>query len=300
MPVIGSNNEIIKEYYGSNNQGLVYLDGYSTQLGYDGDASLFFNVAGITSSMERNAVNSLVVGLKSNNLWNKIQVIYPFVGGTANTCKYNLKNPTGSTLTYYNYVTPSSASFTFNNQGVYPISGSQGWIDSGISNQSISMSNSHFGIYVTQNTRYSSSTANDRFYFGPVAGNYAIALYYGINGDEGVLYQTGQMLDSPNFVTASVPDMRGFLLGSRISSTSGSLYLNGALIGQNLGDNPNSVQPPFSQSIVIGQRDGNPQIDNYNYNAFNYITWGTALTTAEAQTYNSLIFKLNWELNRTY
>jgi hypothetical protein len=59
----------------------------------DVDAKAFLQAAGITDATITIAINTLVVDLKLNNLWNKIQAAYPFVGGTATTCKFNLKNP---------------------------------------------------------------------------------------------------------------------------------------------------------------------------------------------------------------
>ena len=36
---------------------------------------------------------NLVTSLKQTNLWNKMLIIYPFVGGNANSHKFNLKDP---------------------------------------------------------------------------------------------------------------------------------------------------------------------------------------------------------------
>ena len=58
----------------------------------DADAFAFVEAAGIGDPTQQAAVNTLVVGLKTNNLWNKMQVVYPFVGGTAYAHKFNLKD----------------------------------------------------------------------------------------------------------------------------------------------------------------------------------------------------------------
>jgi len=59
----------------------------------DADAFNFVEAAGILDVTQQTAINNLVLGLKANNLWTKMQVIYPFVGGTAYTHKFNLKDP---------------------------------------------------------------------------------------------------------------------------------------------------------------------------------------------------------------
>jgi hypothetical protein len=57
------------------------------------DAWAFLDAAAITSSREPRAVIELVRGLKNAQLWTKMKAIYPFVGGTATTHKWNLKDP---------------------------------------------------------------------------------------------------------------------------------------------------------------------------------------------------------------
>ena len=59
----------------------------------DPDAQAFITAAGITNPTQQTAINTLVVSLKANGIWTKMKAIYPFVGGTATTHKYNLKNP---------------------------------------------------------------------------------------------------------------------------------------------------------------------------------------------------------------
>jgi hypothetical protein len=59
----------------------------------DPDAQAFLNATGITNQTIVDAINTLVVDLKTNNIWDDMLAIYPMVGGTATTNKYNLKDP---------------------------------------------------------------------------------------------------------------------------------------------------------------------------------------------------------------
>jgi hypothetical protein len=59
----------------------------------DPDAEIFITAAGITDVTQKTAICTLVGALKSNNLWTKMQAIYPFVGGTASSHLVNLKTP---------------------------------------------------------------------------------------------------------------------------------------------------------------------------------------------------------------
>jgi hypothetical protein len=69
--------------------GLSKTPGLVTDL----DAVAFIEAAALTSEAQLTAINTLVLGLKSNNLWTKMQAIYPFVGGSAFAHKVNLKSP---------------------------------------------------------------------------------------------------------------------------------------------------------------------------------------------------------------
>ena len=59
----------------------------------DPDAQAFITAAAITDPTQQTAINTLVVDLKGYNVWTKMKALYPFVGGTASTHKFNLKNP---------------------------------------------------------------------------------------------------------------------------------------------------------------------------------------------------------------
>jgi hypothetical protein len=69
------------------------INPYSFGVAYDPDAQAFITAAGITDNTQKTAINTLVLSLKANNIWQKFKAIYPFVGGTATTHKFNLKNP---------------------------------------------------------------------------------------------------------------------------------------------------------------------------------------------------------------
>jgi hypothetical protein len=61
--------------------------------GTDADAQAFITAAAITNATQQSAINTLVVALKGYGVWTKMKAIYPFVGGTATTHKWNLKDP---------------------------------------------------------------------------------------------------------------------------------------------------------------------------------------------------------------
>ena len=59
----------------------------------DTNAQAFLNAASITNLTQANAINTLVTELKSAGIWTKMKAIYPFVGGSAQSHKFDLKDP---------------------------------------------------------------------------------------------------------------------------------------------------------------------------------------------------------------
>jgi hypothetical protein len=66
---------------------------YSYATGCDADAVAFLAAAAITDATITSAICTLVTTMKADGTWAKCNAIYPMVGGTATTHKFNLKNP---------------------------------------------------------------------------------------------------------------------------------------------------------------------------------------------------------------
>ena len=89
----------------------------------DPDAQAFLNAAGITDATITTAIDTLVIQLKAIGVWNKMKAIYPFVGGTATTHKFNLKNPADTNaafrLVFFGGVTHDNTGIKFNGSNGY-------------------------------------------------------------------------------------------------------------------------------------------------------------------------------------
>ena len=97
----------------------IIVNAYQTALSrnvYDNDAQAFITAAGITDPTQQAALNKLVLDLKSYNIWSKLQAVWPMVGGTSSTMKWNLVNPVDSDAAYR--MTFTGAGWTFNSSGV--------------------------------------------------------------------------------------------------------------------------------------------------------------------------------------
>jgi hypothetical protein len=114
--------------------------------GLDPNAEAFLTATGITDETITDAINNLVLDLKAENLWTEMQAIYPFVGGTATTHKYNLVNPLDTDaafrLGFNGGWTHDSNGITGNATNTYATT----WMD--LQALGTSPNNCHFSMYV--------------------------------------------------------------------------------------------------------------------------------------------------------
>ena len=182
---------------------------------YDADAKKFIDSSGITDTIQKRAINTLVVQLKDSSLWSKMICVYPLVGGTASTTKWNLKDPRDLDAAYR---ITFSGGWTFSNNGANP---------NGIN----SVANSHFnpsvsGTLTSQAFGYDSreNVSSSNIDFG-VDNN--------INNIYGYLSYAGQTAYSSIYSASYLNPIRVgsnyFYQVSRVG-TNVSVYDNGSLL----------------------------------------------------------------------
>jgi hypothetical protein len=119
------------------------INPYSFGPSLDPDAQAFLTAAAITDPTISGAINTLVVQMKADNIWTKMKAIYPLVGGTDNTHKWNLKNPTDSDpafrLTFNGGITHDANGITSNGVNGYAETYLNDIVDLASDNKSISM-----------------------------------------------------------------------------------------------------------------------------------------------------------------
>jgi hypothetical protein len=106
----------------------------------DPNASSFLTAASITDVTQSLAINTLVFDLKAYGIWDKMKAIYPFVGGTPDSHKFNLKDISLYTIIWSGSVTHNSNGITGNGTNAYG--------DTGLNENSVlTLNNSHISIY---------------------------------------------------------------------------------------------------------------------------------------------------------
>ena len=245
----------------------------------DTDAQAFLNAAVITNTTQASAINTLVTNLKSYGIWSKMKAIYPFVGGTATTHKFNLKNPADSNaafrLQFNGGGTHDSNGYNMNGTNAYGDTYFNPSLISGFNN------NNHYSIYLKTET--------------PVGGGWHIGVGNTNTGDPlfgfaarrnmgGGVYQ--EIFDSGNNsqngrLANSVADGRGFFIGSKISANSRVIYRNSTqILSSSL--TVTSVTPP-NDVMYIGAMKGSSGSSNLYLGGINsFTTIGDGLTDTEA------------------
>lgn len=250
-----------------------------TQTVSDADAQAFVTNAGIVDQVEADAVNNLVIGLKSDGLWSKMKAIYPFVGSSATSNSYNLKNTAQYQITWNGGVTHSSTGVTFNGTNGY---GNTGLIPSSV----LTLNNTHLSFYSRTNGSLgidlgSTSTGDTSSLF--IAQNYFSNFYadsYSGTSRFTLPIQTSGLL---TISRTSINSFKAFKnatqIGSTITSTSGSL--------------PN-------WNLFLGATNLNGATNPTAYSARNiaFATIGDGLTDADVTNLNSKITTFNTTLNR--
>ena len=124
---------------------------YSGEVGtikLDTDAELFITNAKINDAAQQAAINNFVIQLKKDSLWNKFGAIYPMVGGTTFSTKWNLKDPRDLDAAYR---ITWNGSPDFKTTGVTCLT-VKDWGDTHFNDQSLMFNNSSLSFYSgTQN-----------------------------------------------------------------------------------------------------------------------------------------------------
>jgi hypothetical protein len=236
--------------------------------GFDPDAQAFITAASITNTTQQNAINTLVVSLKGYGVWSKMKAIYPFVGGTASTHKWNLKDPRDLDAAFRLVF---NGGWTHSANGALP-NGTNAFANSYLNpSLQLSLNNSHLSYYSRTNI---SGNQSEIGLFNQVT-NIGIYLLYNFSG---TLFTS---INSNTFNRGSTPftPTTGLLIGSRINSTQEKYYFK------------NNTPITYSQnttSLINGNvylacynRPGNMPT-NYSSKEVAFSSIGDGLTDTEA------------------
>ena len=236
---------------------------------FDTDAQAFITAASITDSTQQSAIDTLVVDLKTAGVWTKMKAIYPVVGGTASSHKFNLKDPrdldTAFRLTF-------SSGWTHSSTGTTP-NGTSAYADTNLnllSNYDTSFDN-HFSVYY----RTSNVVAEK---IGASGSDYRYGMTTHITYTNGNTYNDN--MGRNQISNATYGTSAAHHLSSLLSTTSQKLYRNGVL---KLTGNADGLATYPSASFYLGAYNNNNVAPNFFSNReLSLATIGDGLNDTES------------------
>jgi hypothetical protein len=245
----------------------------------DVNARLFLGATNIQDATITSAVDTLVQGLKTDGIWSKLKAVYPFVGGTATTHKFNLANAldedSAFRLTF-------SGGWTHSTNGATP-NGTNGYANTFLNFKTILNVNSHsFGIY----SRTQDVSGAAKLYGCSTGSNY---LQNNVSvGD----FISGTISNQLSYTASPTT---GLILASRTTSTLFKAFRNNILLGSKT---TNVVDIPTANFYFGARNENNITQASYNPYQHAFAFLGDGLTDTEASNLYTRVQAFQTTLNR--
>jgi hypothetical protein len=258
---------------------------YSIYPTYTSRTTAFAAATGITDTTILNALNTFDTGLISNGLATKMKALYPMVGGTATTHKFNFMDARDVDAAFR---IQFNGGWTHPSTGALP-NGSNAYANTFFNPKAQNVNKSNFGV------SYYSRTNNLGSYidFGAVASDQTYiygAPRFDSTTDVFRMFDDGSA-GTGNYATRS----DGFFTVQRDSATTQKVIQNGSQIGQRTGSGA-SADIDFNIFLAARNLWGNPGVYSNRQNAFTAIH--DAFTLAEATKLYNLVQALQTSLSR--
>jgi hypothetical protein len=246
---------------------------------YQNETNTFLYASEITDNTQKSAVNTLVNDLKAASIWTKMKAIYPMVGGTATTHKFNLKNPALYEITWVGGVTHNANGVTGN--------GTNGYGDTGLNPNSV-LSNVSIHLSAYARTAVASPA-------------YSLEICSNIGGAGPSALRTNNKSGGGNALfcanDASVVTvsntLNGFILGSKTSNVLKKIYRNGTVLATNTATDNGAL---LNANLCLL---GAPLIGGlYTENNISFTTIGDGLDDTETTNLYSVVQNFNTTLAR--
>lgn len=247
-------------------------------------ATAFLLATGITDPTITAAINTLVNDLVGYGIWTKMKAIYPFVGGTATTHKFNLKNPADTNAAFR---LSFAGGWTHSANGIQG-NGTNTFANTFyVPNTECDSQNNSIAVYVRNNINtglpYEMGASND---LGGIVNPYALISRF---SDNKAYFANGSYNQNPVST-----DSRGFWNGF-IDVTNQWFFRNGSSISSIAI--PVATLPSFS--LYLGANNGGGTASLFSNKELAFASMGgTKLTTTEAANYYTAVQAFQTTLSR--
>jgi hypothetical protein len=256
-------------------QGSITFTGQDmTATQVDADAEALITAGPITDSTEQSAWRTLVAGLKADGLWSKTLAIYPFLGSSAGTTKYNGKNPLDTNaafrLTMYGGLTHDSQGVTGN--------GSNGYMDPHFKHSNFPGQNDAGVIAVCGNNM----SAGSKALYGAIDSGFSGTRHLPNLG--GTSYRS---IFSGTGGGLSNSDTTGRWIHTRTGATADKTYKNGA--SWHVSNYSSSSNSSTSSILILAANYNNGTIYQHANAELNFFAFVTGLNDADKVAYDARI-----------
>jgi hypothetical protein len=262
--------------------------GLTDIVGIDTDAQAFITAASITDPVQINAINTLVEGMKTDGIWTKMKAIYPFVGGTASTHKWNLKDPRDLDAAFRLVF---NGGWTHSSNGATP-NGTNGYADTKlVPNTQLTLNSASFSAYSRNN-------------FTPTTDQ-SLGCSSNVNNLPLFAQSFTSLKDVYSFIYSySVPDvmisssgqnLAAMFITTRTASNNAKSFRNTTQLAA-VTTQAQTTQP--TNNFFFGAFNGGIGIVNYSNFQYAFAHIGNGLTDTEAANLYSRVQAFQTALNR--
>ena len=259
-------------------------------VGYTARTTAFATATGITDVTILGALNTFDLGLISNSLDTKMKAVYPMVGSTSTTQKFNFMDARDLDVAFR---LQFNGGWTFSSTGAKP-NGSNAYANTFLNPSSnLTNNNYHLSNYSRTQVTNTFSAEMSVSYFST---NIGLLQYYSSGG----VYPTGKVFLAGDYITtlitAADTNTLGLLVGSRTSQTSAKMFMNNVQKGSTLTTSNANALPNGNLFLAANNGGGSPNTYSSKENAFSSI--GDGLTDGEATTFYNLVQAMQTSLSR--
>lgn len=252
---------------------VIYVNPFLLGGVFDADAQAFIMASTISDPIQKTAINNLVISLKSNGLWVKMKAIYPFVGGTSFTHKWNLKDPRDLDTSFrLKFI----GGWNHSARGAKP-NGTTGYSDTSLNPfYNLISNNNHISVYNTRMDNVGETSIDVG------AGYNTGEMYFWTYREDGSMKSDNS---NSSIRISATTTKNGFSLATRTSSNLNKIYKGGSVIATSVLNNTYQ-NPDANLFIGAGNISGSPQY--FSSKEYGFVTIGIGFDDYE----NTLLYAI--------
>lgn len=267
--------------------GLINSMNKTSAPSYTARTTAFASATAITDTTILNALNTFDLGLISNSLDSKMKAVYPFVGSTATTCKFNFMNPLDTNAAFrlqFNGGLIFSANGVLNN-------GTNGYANTYFTGTNwAGLGDASMGMY-TRTVETGSESVDLGAFSVPFSNNFLRGL--STTGNMGTGLNSSS---NAGYILVANTTTKGFYIANRKSTTVFEGWKNGVKQATNTDTATNLL----NVNLYLFAYNNNGVLSIPSTREYQFAFIGDALSDAQATNLSTLVHTMQTNLGRNY